>query len=60
MMQNAGIFSHQSTLNQRRSSFLRYYELHGSITQTDGDSLLSTDYTLYPHLLGQLYTPLEL
>jgi hypothetical protein len=36
------------------------YELIGSLTPSTGEVLQSADYTLYPHLPGQLYTPVEM
>jgi len=36
------------------------YELIGSLSSSAGEVLQSADYTLYPHLPGQLYTPVEM
>lgn len=36
------------------------YELIGSVTPSTGEVLQSADYALYPHLPGQLYTPVQM
>lgn len=51
-------FSTTSEAGRRGTSL--DYQVQASITQGQGGVLQSTDYVVYPHLPGQLYTPVEM